>query len=137
MIAALIFVISFLTLLQFFISYCRSLLAESQQHELSEEAREICGIKAWSTAGAQFRRLAELIALCPEPRRGDRHQVRAVAAYYNLLGFARVLLGWLIPSTARWFEAEQSGCAYAAAVALDRRIAYTRMLMAQQANHQL
>ena len=132
MIAALIFGISFLTLLQFFVSYCRSLLAESRLHELSEEAREICGVKAWS--GGQFRRLMELIALCPELG-GDQHRVRAVTAYFNLLGLAGIFLSWLIPSTTEWIEAERGGCAYAAAVALDRRIAHTRMMMAQQANH--
>ncbi len=41
MIAILIFGISFLTLLQFFVSYCHSLIAESRAYELSEQGREI------------------------------------------------------------------------------------------------
>jgi hypothetical protein len=133
MIAAMIFVISFLTLLQFFVSYTRSLIAESRGHELSEQAREICGLTAKTVAGDQFRRLLQLIALCPEPG-GDGFEVRAVALYFRLLGLARILLSRAIPSSTQWIETERGGCAYAAAVVLDRRIAYNRMIMAQQAN---
>ena len=70
MIAALIFAISFMTLLQFFVSYSRSLIAESQGHELSEQAREICGLTANAVTVDQFERLQQLIALCPGARRG-------------------------------------------------------------------
>ena len=132
MIAALIFVISFLTLLQFFLSYCRSLIAESRGHELSAQTREICGgLSAKGVAGDQFQRLVQLIALCPEPG-GDGLEVRAVALYFGLLGLVRVFSRWALPSVTSWIEAERGGCAYAAAVVLDRRIAYNRMLMAQQ-----
>ena len=133
MIAAMIFVISFLTLLQFFVSYSRSLIAASRGHELSEQAREICGLTAETVGGDQFRRLLALIALCPEPG-GDSFQVRAVALYFYLLGLVQILLNRAIPSAETWIEAERGGCAYAAAVVLDRRIAYNRMMMAQQAS---
>jgi hypothetical protein len=133
MIAAMIFVISFLTLLQFFVSYSRSLIAASRGHELSEQAREICGLTAKTVGGDQFRRLLALIALCPEPG-GDSFQVRVVALYFHLLGLVQILLNRAIPSAAPWIEAERGGCAYAAAVVLDRRIAYNRMMVAQQAS---
>jgi hypothetical protein len=134
MIAAMIFVISFLTLLQFFVSYSRSLIAESRDHELSEQAREICGLTAKTVAGDQFRRLLALIALCPEPG-DDSFQVRVVASYFHLLGLGRTLLSRALPSVASWIEAERGDCAYAAAVVLDRRIAYNRMIMTQQSSH--
>ena len=134
MIAAMIFVISFLTLLQFFVSYSRSLIAESRDHELSEQAREICGLTAKTVAGNQFLRLLALIALCPEPG-GDSFEVRVVALYFHLLGLVGILSSRAIPSVASWIEAERGGCAYAAAVVLDRRIAYNRMMMAQQTSH--
>ena len=136
MIASLIFVISFLTLLQFFVSYSRSVIAELRGHELSEQARELCGLTARTVAGDQFRRLQQLIALCPEPG-GDGFEVRAVALYFRLLGLVRNLLSGVIPSAAPWIEAERGGCAYAAAVVLDRRIAYNRMMMTQQASPEL
>jgi hypothetical protein len=136
MIAGMIFVISILTLLQFFVSYSRSLIAESRGHELSEQAREICGVTARTVAGDQFRRLSELIALCPESG-GDGNTLFVVSAYFHFLSFLRRLSEWTIPSATAWIEAERGGCAYAAAVVLDRRIAYNRTIMAQQASHQI
>ena len=134
MIAALIFGVSFLTLLQFFISYSRSLIAESRCVALSTEAREICGVTSGAAAANQFRRLVQLISLCPQ-RGGDSRQVRIVAAYFHFLGLLCVLLKWALPSASEWIESERNGCAYVAAVVLDRRIAYTRMMMAQQSSH--
>ena len=136
MIPALIFGVSLLTLLQFFVSYCRSVIAESKAHELSGDLREICGVTARNMAGDQFRRLSQLIDLCPEPG-GELNNVRAVLVYFRLLGLARSLASWAIPSAAAWIEAERGGCAYAAAVVLDRRIAYNRMMVAQQTSPQI
>jgi hypothetical protein len=134
MIAALIFVISFMTLLQFFVSYCRSTIAESMGHQLSEQTREICGFSAKAMAGDQFRRLLQLIDLCPEPGEGG-FEVGAVSVYFGLLGLMRILSRWALPSASTWIEAERGGCAYVAAVVLDRRIAYNRMIVARQATH--
>jgi hypothetical protein len=134
MIPALVFIVSSLTFLQFFVSHTRSLIAESRGQVLSDETREICGLAAGTVSGDQFRRLQQLIAMCPEPG-GDGIQVREVAFYFRLLGLARTLLSWAIPSAAPWIEAKRGGCAYVAAVVLDRRIAYNRMMMAQQASH--
>ena len=131
MIAALIFGISLLTLLQFFVSYCHSLIAESRGHELSEQARQISGIIAKAAHGDQFQRLRELIALCPEPG-GDRNQVMAVSTYFGMLSFVRTSFSWALPSAAKWIESELGGCAYVAAVMLDRRISFNRLLFAQQ-----
>ena len=131
MITILIFGVSVLTLLQFFVSYCHSLIAESRRHELSEQGREISGVTFHSVRGDQFGRLLQLIALCPEPD-GDMRQVRAVSLYFGLLGLVRILFGWIEPAVARWIESERGGCTYVAAVMLDRRIAYNRVLMAQQ-----
>jgi len=133
MIAVTIFFISFLTLLQFFVSYCRSLIAESRAHELSAQAVEICGIEPHQLTGDQFGRLLQLIDLCPDPG-GERVGVRAVHAYFNLLAFAKILLGWAVPSAGPWIEAERGGCAHVVAVVLDRRIAYNRTMVAQLAS---
>jgi hypothetical protein len=133
MIAGMIFAISIMTLLQFFVSYSRSLIAESRGHELSEQAREICGVTARTAAGDQFQRLQQLIALCPEPG-GDSNTVMIVTAYFRLLSLVHRLSEWAAPSAAAWIEAERGSCAYAAAVVLDRRIAYNRLMMEQQAS---
>ena len=131
-IAILIFAVSLLTLLQFFASYCHSLIAKSRGHKLSEYVLEICGVTPNTARGDQFKRLLQLIALCPEPG-GDMHQLRAVSTYFGMLGFVRTLLSWAFPGAAKWIESERGGCTYAVAVVLDRRIAHSRMLMARQA----
>jgi len=136
MIAILIFGISVLTLVQFFVSYCHSLIAESRGYELSEQGREISGVTGGTVRGDQFRRLLQLIALCPEPG-GDTGQVRAVSLYFGLLGLVRALFGWIEPTVGRWIESERGGCAYVAAVMLDRRIAYNRVLVAREMSSQL
>ena len=136
LIATFILAISFLTLLQFFVSYCHSLIAESRGCELSPQTRELSGVAAKTVHGDQFKRLLQLTALCPEPG-GDSRQLRAVSAYFSMLGFVRTLLTWAFPAAAQWIELERGGCAYVAAVVLDRRIAYNRMLKTQQAGIQL
>lgn len=132
LIATLIFAISPLALLQFFAWYCHSLIAKSREHDLSEYAREVSGVNPKTVRGDQFKRLLQLIALCPEPG-GDGHQLRAVSTYFGMLGFMRTLLSWAFPAAVKWIESERGGCAYVAAVALDRRIAYSRALISRQA----
>jgi len=135
MMPGMIFAISLLALLQFFVSYTRSLIAESRTHQLSDQTRDICGFTAKTARGDQFPRLLQLIELCPESG-GDGFKVCSVTLYFRLLGLANGVFRWLmVPAAAVWIEAERGCCAYAAAVALDRRIAYNRTIMAQQASH--
>jgi hypothetical protein len=136
MIPGLIFALLFLTLLQFFVSYTHSLIVQSRSHELSEQACQICGFTAKAPAADQFLRLQQLIALCPDPG-GDAFEMRAIALYSRLLGLARMILKRVIPSIDHWIEKERRGCAYVAAVALDRRIVYSRMMMTQQESQQI
>lgn len=128
--AALIFVVSAIALLQFFISYCRSLIAASLKQPLSEEVRDVAGIPA-TASGDDFVRVLQLVQLCPE-RPEDRGHLRAIGAYFHLLNFVRATLARVIPSLVAWTEIERGQCAYFAAVALDRRIAFSRDMLAQQ-----
>lgn len=130
MIAGFVFAVSFFTVAQFFASYCHSPIAEARCHELSEQAREISRAAAHTARADQFKRLLELITLCPGSG-GDTNRVRAVSTYFNLLGLGKSLLGRAIPAAAHWIETERDGCTYVAAVALDRRIAYSRSVMSQ------
>jgi hypothetical protein len=131
MIPGLILVLSLAALLQFFVSYCRSVIASYSKIELSEQVREVAGIDAEPVAGDDFRRLLQLVRLCPE-RGDDRFEIRFVGAYYRLLSLARALLRSIAPAVVGWAERERESCAYFAAVTLDRRIAYSRDLLAQQ-----
>jgi hypothetical protein len=128
--ATLIFFLSAAALLQFFISYCRSLIAASIKQPLSAEVRDVAGIP--STAGGEdFARVIQLLDLCPE-RPEDRGRLRAINAYFGLLNFISSTLARIIPALMAWTDTERGQCAYFAAVTLDRRIAFSRDMLAQQ-----
>ena len=130
MMAALIFAFSVLTLLMFFVSYCRSLVAASSKHALSREVRDITGISG-PAVGQDFARVTQLLQLCPD-RPEDRPRLKAVGAYYNLLGFLQSSVVRFMPSLQAWMEQERAGCANFAAVVLDRRIAFSREIIARE-----
>lgn len=131
MIAALIFVISLAALLQFFVLHCRSILAYNRGIQLSEHIREVTGMTGQDVAAGDFKRLVQLVHLCPD-RGDDQKQIRVVSLYYALLNFVGRITRPVIPSATQWIENERRGCSYFAAVALDRRISYSRDLFSQQ-----
>ena len=130
-IAVLICVISIALLLQFFVSYCRSVIAGTRKAELSERVREVAGIEGQNVRGDEFSRLVQLLHLCPG-RGDDTGDLRAVSIYFALLDGMKALFRPLSAGAARWAEAERDNCSYFAAVVLDRRISYSRELLAQQ-----
>ena len=131
MAAALICVISVAVFLQFFVSYCRSVLAVSRKVDLSERVREVSGIANRNIGADDFARLVQLVRLCPE-QGDDETEIRAVGAYYGLMRTLKRLTTFLIPGVAPWTERECTSCSHFAAVALDRRISYSRDLFTQQ-----
>ena len=130
MMAALIFAVSVVTLLMFFVSYCRSLTAASSRFALSKEVRDVTGIHAFAS-GQDFTRVMQLLQLCPE-RPEDRLGLRAVGYYFEILNFLQNTVARLTPFVRSWAEQETAGCANFAVVALDRRIAFSREILAQQ-----
>jgi hypothetical protein len=130
MMAAIILVFSLVTLLMFFVSYCRSLTASTASHSLSEEVRDVTGIRS-RASGQDFTRVLQLLQLCPE-RPAERTRLRTVRLYYSFLGAAQSAFSRIAPSFSSWSENERASCAYFAAVALDRRISFSREMLAQQ-----
>jgi hypothetical protein len=130
MIAAVIFLISAAALLQFFFFYCRSLIAASAKQVLSAEVKDVTGIERIAS-GDDFKRVMQLLQLCPE-RPEDRTGVQAIGAYFSLLNFLRSTVARIVPSLRAWTELERGQCAYFAAVALERRISFSRDMLAQQ-----
>jgi len=130
MMAAFIFACSVVLLLQFFVSYCRSLIAASARQALSREVRDVAGIPQ-AASGEDFARVVQLLQLCPESPE-DRAGIQAVGAYFRMLNFLRSTVARLMPSLRAWTEFERAQCAYFAAVALERRIASSRDMFAQQ-----
>jgi hypothetical protein len=130
MMAGLILVVSVVAMLQFFVSYCRSLIAASARRTLSLDVQDVIGIKQCASS-EDYDRVMQYLYLCPE-RREDRNGIQAVNAYFRLLSALQATLGKVLPSLRSWAETEQSQCTYFAAVALDRRIAYSRDMLAEQ-----
>jgi hypothetical protein len=130
MMAAIILLCSLAFLLQFFVSYCRSLIAASIKQPLSAEVQDVTGIKN-SATGEDFDRVVQLLQLCPD-RPEDRNGIQAIGAYFGLLGFVRSSVARIIPSLQAWTESERGQCTYFAAVTLERRIAFSRDMFAQQ-----
>ena len=130
MTASIIFVISIAALLQFFVSYCRSLIAASSKQVLSPEVKDVTGIHRVAS-GDDFKRVMQLLQLCPE-RPEDRNGIHAIGAYFGLLNFLRSTVARMVPSMQAWTESERGQCAYFAAVALERRISFSRDMLAQQ-----
>lgn len=127
----LILAVSLGFFLQFFIVYCRSLIAAYNAAELSAQAREVTGIEDHIVNGDDFGRLVQLVRICPDLA-DDGRELRMVSFYYRLVSFGRGLLGALSARMTQWFERERENCTYFAAVALDRRIAQNRGLFEQQ-----
>jgi len=120
MTTAVILVVSFVTLSQFFVSYCRSLVAAYSKVELSPEVQRMAELDSRDALCDEFPRLVQLIRLCPEPG-DDGLELRAVHAYYGLLSLLRRAL-FLAPAVAMRVDRERAACAHLAAVALDRRV---------------
>jgi hypothetical protein len=132
MMAVLILVCSVATLLMFFVSYCLSLTAASAKQPISQEVADVTGIRA-AASGDDFARVVQLLELCPE-HPDDRREIRAINAYFGMLGVVHDTIARLVPPLRVWTEVERGHCTHFAAIALDRRIAFNRSLLEQQIN---
>src|SRR6204780_971958 len=118
MIAALICVVSAAIFLQFFVSYCRSILASSRNIALSDRVREVTGIADQEVGPDYFNRLLQLVRLCPE-RGDDQSEIRAVGTYYGLLAMLNRVSRPVAPRFAGWVEKESKRCLYFSGGGLD------------------
>jgi hypothetical protein len=73
----------------------------------------------------------QLLHLCPE-RPEDRKGIQAIGVYFRMLSFLRTTIARLVPSMKAWTESERGHCTYFAAIALERRISFSRDMLAQQ-----
>jgi hypothetical protein len=130
MIAAIVLCCSIVFFLQFFVPYCRSVIAASIGHVLSPEVQDVTGLTS-PASGEDFRRVVQLLRLCPD-RPEDRGEIRAIGVYFGMLNALKSLTQSIAPKVRTWTESELGRCTYFAAVALDRRVAFSRDLLAQQ-----
>ncbi len=131
MIAALICVISFCALLQFGFSSSQSVVAATRELALSDQVRRAAGIQGQQIDGGEFARLLQLANLCPV-QGADSLQIAMVRAYHGVLHFLEITARGVAPNATKWIEEERQNCAHFVAVALDRRIANSRGLLAAQ-----
>ncbi|MGH9727875.1 MAG: hypothetical protein ACRD4V_04720 [Candidatus Acidiferrales bacterium] len=122
MIAILMLMFSTLALVQFFLSYCRSILAAYATVELSSATREVIGLEPGEIHGGQFGRLRGLLRIAPN-QGGDKWQLGIVSAYHRIISVIDMSVARLVPVAQSWTQRESARCAYFVAAALDRRIA--------------
>jgi len=133
LIAALICVASVAAFVQFLISYCHSVVAAFGKMELTPRVREVAGMGDRAVAADDFARFLQLLHLCPE-HNADQLAIRAVKIYYALLRAIEVASRALIPGVSAWASRERVGCSHFAAVALERRMEFSRDLFTRQAS---
>ena len=78
MIAAFICVFSVAAFVQFFFSYCRTMLAYSATVSLSDNVREFAGMEARSVSAGDFDRFLQLLRLCPDLD-ADKREIHLLA----------------------------------------------------------
>jgi hypothetical protein len=122
MIPSIIFAFSFGALVQFALSYCRTLLLTYGEVELSDRVREIVDITPQSCRPYDFERLLQLVRFAPQTE-DDASQMRAIKAYYRVTRFASKAMAPISREASEWLQTELSRCTHFAAVALDRRLA--------------
>lgn len=131
MIAMTILIASIAALAEFFVAYCRSLIASTNECVLSDHARNLSGATGNRLAPERFAPVAQLVKLCPRLA-GRSEGMGAVTAYFSLMTLVSALSRTLGLGLSNWADQERSGCAFFAAVALDRRIACNRELFAAE-----
>ncbi len=121
MIAICILLMSFGALAQFVVAYCRTLLLTYAKVDLSPRALEVAGLSAETCYPNEFNRVMALVRLAGNPH-DDASEIRAVTAYYRVMGIAGRALAPFSRATKGWIQQELSRCTYFAAVTLDRRL---------------
>ncbi|MFZ0211646.1 MAG: hypothetical protein WBE20_01295 [Candidatus Acidiferrales bacterium] len=122
MIPVLILMFSAMALVQFFLSYARSILATYSMVEISPATLGVIGAQRSEIRGQEFPRLVNLVRLAPNPG-DDNWDLRVVRSYYSVVRMIGGLACLFAPSMCKWRERESGLCSQFAAAVLDRRIA--------------
>lgn len=117
-----------------FVAYCRSLLAQACETELSAAVLKAIATESGSVSAEDFHRLQALVGLCPLGQK-DGAALACVSAYYFLLTGLYAISSRICEACADWTERERQKCSYFVAVRLDQRIASARKLRAEQMIH--
>lgn len=117
MIAAILFTVSVVTLIQFGVYYWRAVIAGVAAKTVSERIRVAAGLST-SVIGAQdFHSILILKDLSPDLQ-GPAGSFRAIRTYYSIVE----KLGSIIPAMANWSKAEMATCSRYVAVLMDQHL---------------
>jgi hypothetical protein len=121
MFSAMLFAIAIVALAQFALYYWRAVLTGVASQPISTRVLEAAQVAHPTLRGADFDRLAGLLALTPELR-GSGDSLGFVRVYYHFVGKIDQLFGSLSPAVTLWSESERALCTRYAAVQVDRRL---------------
>jgi hypothetical protein len=117
MIATILFCVSIVSLGQFGFYYWRAMVLSVSALPVSDRLRIAARITAKVVGSHDFRAILNVYNLVPDLR-GSGGRFRAIRTYYSVVE----KLGRLIPSVAKWSEAEMTCCSRYAAVLVDQHL---------------
>ncbi len=121
MFAAVIFAVAIVALMQFAVYYWRAVLSAVASQPVSSQLLEAAHLEDASLSGADFPKLASLLALTPELRRGG-NSLGFVGLYHSIVRRLSSSLGQISPAFLDWTQRESTLCARYVAVQIDRRL---------------
>lgn len=130
LIAALIFVISMATALQFIVLSWRAALLKVASEPLSADWEPLAGSLAKSFISNGFSSLAAYSDLCPDFKGGAGPKVRTLRLYYQVLQVCQRIGQLITPNSALWTAREMALCTRCAAVMLSHRMEQNHALSA-------
>ncbi len=124
MFAAMLFTIAIVALLQFALYYWRAVLAGVASQPVSDRVLAAAQMEEGEFHGADFGKLASLLALTPELKSGNggKNGLGLVKAYYEILEGMGAAFAKMSPAVASWSERERVLCARYAAVQIEQRL---------------
>jgi hypothetical protein len=122
MFSAMLFAIAVVALAQFALYYCRAVLTGVAAQPISSRVLEAAQVSEEGLRGADFQKLASLLAVTPQLE-GHGSKLHLIRTYYNFVGRISQLFSSLSPAIAVWSEQERVLCARYTAVQVDRRLA--------------
>jgi hypothetical protein len=118
---ALLFCVSMVSLGLFGLLYWRKRMRSVSALPVSDRVRAAAGIATTTVGALDFGAILRTHELLPDLR-GSGDSFRALRAYFAVVQ----MLGRLIPSMAKWSEAELTSCARYAAVKVDQHLERNR-----------
>jgi len=130
LIAALIFVISLATVIQFAVLSWRAGLLRAAAEPVSPQWESVTGSLAKSLISDNFLNITAYGKLCPDISTGSVPRFRSLRVYYRLLKTMERFSRAFMPQTLVWTAQEKALCTRCAAVMLSQQLQRNQALSA-------